>query len=281
MVWSRDKRRYDTWLDIRDFGEGFRADNGFVPDAGYRSVYGEIGLHYYPKGIITFLRPYVVAMGVTEQNGRELRNIVFPGFFFQGRWNSEGWLSLRGYDQERVGGEMVDTQFVRFFLRASPFRFLPTFQIEGDLGDRIDFANDRLRSGGRLIGSLTFRPTDHFEMQLNHQQEWLDVNEEAAEGRLFTAAFDRLKLTYTFSARSLVRVIAQNSDIERNPLLYDDKSVRAHDQSLRFSALYGYKLNWQTVFFVGYGDNQLLDDRDTLQTGDRSLFMKVAYAFQR
>jgi hypothetical protein len=33
--------------------------------------------------------------------------------------------------------------------------------------------------------------------------------------------------------------------------------------------------------FIGYGDNRTLDDEDRLQRADRSIFLKLSYAFQR
>jgi hypothetical protein len=47
------------------------------------------------------------------------------------------------------------------------------------------------------------------------------------------------------------------------------------------SALFAYKLNWQTVLFVGYGDNRTLVDGDRLEPANRQVFLKVSYAFQR
>ena len=85
---------------------------------------------------------------------------------------------------------------------------------------------------------------------------------------------DRLaKGTYTFSPRSLVRAIAQQSTIERDG--------DARDRRFSLSGLYAYKLNWQTVFFVGYGDSSITGETGALTLDRRSVFMKVAYAFQR
>jgi hypothetical protein len=53
-------------------------------------------------------------------------------------------------------------------------------------------------------------------------------------------------------------------------------------ESFSGSALFSYKLNWQTVLFAGYGD-----DRDyvpltgQLEKTDRAFFAKLSYAFQR
>ena len=45
--------------------------------------------------------------------------------------------------------------------------------------------------------------------------------------------------------------------------------------------LFAYKLNWQTVLFLGYGDEREPNERDQLEPISRSLFVKVSYAFQR
>jgi hypothetical protein len=58
--------------------------------------------------------------------------------------------------------------------------------------------------------------------------------------------------------------------------------VDAREQSLDLSGLFAYKLNWQTVLFVGYGDvRELTDDEQRLAPSDRQFFVKLSYAFQR
>src|SRR3712207_6727146 len=101
--------------------------------------------------------------------------------------------------------------------------------------------------------------------------------------------FERLRMQYSFSAKSLVRVIAQYVTTERDPSLYDLCSnfpagqcpLSPRSGSFLGSVLYSYKLNWQTVLFVGYGDDRLLTSADDLVRAGRSLFLKVSYAYQR
>jgi hypothetical protein len=49
------------------------------------------------------------------------------------------------------------------------------------------------------------------------------------------------------------------------------------------SLLFAYKLNWQTVLFVGLGDERDVNvaNDDRLTPARRQLFMKISYAFQR
>jgi len=47
------------------------------------------------------------------------------------------------------------------------------------------------------------------------------------------------------------------------------------------SILFAYKLNWQSVMFVGYGDDRALSPGGDLAPVDRQFFAKLSYAFQR
>ena len=67
---------------------------------------------------------------------------------------------------------------------------------------------------------------------------------------------------------------------ERDPSLYSFPVTR-RDGSFLGSLLYSYKLNWQTVLFLGYGDDRLLLESDDLERTGRSLFFKISYAIQR
>jgi hypothetical protein len=105
--------------------------------------------------------------------------------------------------------------------------------------------------------------------------------EPGVKGRLFTARVDRLRATYTFTSRMFVRAIGQYVETERDPSLYLSP-VEAKTASFSASALFAYKLNWQTVLFLGYGDNRtFLESTDSLEHADRQLFVKLSYAFQR
>ena len=97
---------------------------------------------------------------------------------------------------------------------------------------------------------------------------------------MYTASVERLKTTYSFSAKSLVRVIGQYVSTDRNPARYTFR-VTPHDGSFTGSVLYSYKLNWQTVLFLGYGDDRVLTENNDLAKLDRSVFLKVSYAFLR
>ncbi|HEV7922724.1 MAG TPA: DUF5916 domain-containing protein [Thermoanaerobaculia bacterium] len=263
---TRDRPRYDLFAEVQDLSPRFRDDNGFIPKVGMRLVYGEIGGHWYPKrGFFSFVRPYFAAQhNVAYEGGQSTRRAIFPGAYFEGKWGSSGWVTLRAADAERVDGRILGYRFAEWSLRANPIRSLPAVQLNGTFGQRIDYTRSRVGRGGVVDLSSTVRPTDHLELIGSVKRDWVEES--------YAANIERMKMTYTFSARSLVRLIGQ----------HEDTDLRAsRDGGLSLSALYAYRLNWQTVFFVGYGDQRTLDEREALRPSGRSMFLKVAYAFQR
>jgi hypothetical protein len=65
-----------------------------------------------------------------------------------------------------------------------------------------------------------------------------------------------------------------------DPTLYSS-TVSERSGTFGGSLLLAYKLNWQSVMFVGYGDNRELTDEYDLARLDRQVFVKLSYAIQR
>jgi len=87
---------------------------------------------------------------------------------------------------------------------------------------------------------------------------------------------------YTFNRRSFIRLIGQREARRQDPALYGfDPPVPAKDTSIDYSALFAYKLNWQSVLYFGASEGQSWSPTTTdLEPSGRSIFMKVSYAFQ-
>jgi hypothetical protein len=158
----------------------------------------------------------------------------------------------------------------------SPTRRVAQISLDGNAGEEIDFANSRVGRGATINVSGRVNPTDHLEVQLVQNQQFLNI-----EGRrLFTARVSRVRAVYTFTPRSFVRVIGQYVSTDREPELYRS-TVTRRSATLSGSVLFAYKLNWQSVLFFGYGDDRELSDREQLEQAGRQLFVKMSYAFQR
>jgi hypothetical protein len=272
FVYTRDTTPYDVFSHYIDYSPNFRADNGFLPWAQLHGGYFEFGGHVYPKsGFASFIRPFV---GVGKESAWRGGS---AGFYLEGKYGINGWIGFHPAEQDRIANVFTRRyKFTEVHMKASPSMALPTITLDGSFGDRVDYMNARIGRGGSFTLTSSIRPTTHLELAASVNHEWLNVG----AGQLYAADIDRLKATYVFNARSLARVVAQRSNVDRSAWLYNE-FVSPRDGDLTLSALYGYRINWQTTFFIGYGDFRLLDETARLMPNHRSVFMKASYAFQR
>ena len=82
-----------------DFADGFRADDGFVPQVGYREETPDVGYRFYPTGFFSRLRPLGGAATTrSTATATLISRKLFPGVAFQalGRPARRARLQLRG-----------------------------------------------------------------------------------------------------------------------------------------------------------------------------------------
>lgn len=273
VSWNRQKEKYDAGADLRSIGDRFRADLGFIPQVGFREADAAFGLRFFPEhGLFRFVRPSVFLDQQWDQKQNSIFSRVSPGVNLQGTKNLSVFFAFR---TDTVQGHRE--QYAVWQAQIDPSRRFTRIVLQGTAGQQIDFANGFRPAHGASIGiSPTVRPIDRLTLDLTLNREWLDV----AGGRLYTADVQRLKTTYSFSAKSLVRVIGQYVRTNSNPSLYVFP-IESRSGSFLGSVLYSYKLNWQTVLFAGYGDDRVLLETNNLVKADRSFFFKVSYAIQR
>lgn len=276
LAWSHQKRKYDWFVGGRDIGEDFRADLGFVTQNGIREIEAGGGLRFYPEGKIRFWRPSIVVVRQTDRDNNTLYETVSLGVNGFGIKNTQFFFGVRPTEKIVLGGREFEHAYADWFLQFDPVRRIPRVTLSGRFGESIDFSHGRVGDVMNFSIGTTIRPHDRLDLRFDASRETLDVD----GGRLYTAMFERLRTQYSFSAKSLVRVIAQYVTTERDTSLYNFP-VPAKSGSFLGSILYSYKLNWQTVLFLGYGDNRLLTSHDDLVATGRSAFFKVSYAYQR
>lgn len=277
--WNHQVQHYDWRVVYNQYGDDFRADTGFVPQVGFRESFAAGGLRFYPTGkLFSYVRAYGGADKFFLNNGDNLGHDYFPGVFFIGARNLNGQFEFHD-NQVSVADHLLTQDFFTYFIQFDPGRRFPRITFQGRTGDMIDFDNARVGKGTNISIEATVRPTSHLTLIGDGIREWLNVDEPDASGRLYTASIGRIKGVYVFDARSFVRVIGQYVTTRRDPKLYSFE-VPTRDGNFLASVLYGYRLNWQTVFFIGYGDNGLVDEANSLVHTDRSLFVKISYAWQ-
>jgi len=79
--------------------------------------------------------------------------------------------------------------------------------------------------------------------------------------------------------RTFVRGIVQYRSVSRNLAKYT-VPVGESDEGLFGQFLFSYKVNPQTVVFVGYSENQAGTESFDLVRSDRTFFVKLGYAWR-
>jgi len=280
LSWSHSTRREDWFFQLMNLGEDFRADNGFIPQVGYREAYLDLGYTFRPTDtFFNRVRLFSSNWYDAAPNGDVISRRVSVGSGMDGALNSFIRLELN-QDGIRVGNELLKRFRPRIYVESSPTRAINNFFLDSYVGEEIDFANGREGHGASISGGVSVRPSDHLELRANVSRRWLDVESGTLEGRLFTAQVERLRATWTFNSRAFLRLIGQYVETKRDPALYTF-ATSPKDATLNGSALIAYKLNWQTVMYAGFGDEQALDTvTDKLEANSRQLFAKVSYAWQ-
>ncbi len=279
--WQHSTRRWDWTAQYDDYGSGFRADNGFVPQVGYRKESIDFGYTLYPSGLLSKVRPGFTANRYTERDGSLITRDVSPGITISGRRNLSAQVRW-AVDQVRAGNVVFPQQQVVYTVQVNPSRLLSRISIDGFAGQQVDFDNVRRGTGASINLVMRLRPTNSLEFEADQAVRWL--NERVATTlpeRLFVAQVSRLRTSYNFTPRIFVRLIGQYVHTTRDAALYV-ADVKAREGEFNGSALFAYKLNWQSVLFVGYGDDRTLvtDPTRLVRTG-RQIFMKFSYALQR
>jgi hypothetical protein len=280
-TWNHEERRPVWLLRYRDFADGFRADTGFVPRVGYRQGQATAGWSFYPEGLVTQAQPHVVLVYSEDRAGAVLQRRVEPGLLVLGRRNLQAFASLLLL-AERTGDALLSTTSVAFGAQVDPSRTFTRFGVEGTVGEMVDLANVQVGHGADLALFATVRPHPRLTLDLLAARRWLDVPlpEGGGDGRLFTADVLRAKAFVHFSSRAYLRLVGQWVGTTSDPALFPFP-VDPKEGGFEGSALFTYKLNWQTALYVGYGDERALDERDDLRRTSRQLFAKISYAFQR
>lgn len=288
LYWSYGNPKFDVFSQYQQLGDDFRADNGFIAQVGYREGYLESGWTWRPKDAF-YNR--IRLFGVTysdwaTEDGNILSRRYEAGVGMDGALNSFTRVELN-HDEIRVhdplSGEasLLQRFRPRVYFECVPSRFFNFFSFDVNAGQEIDFTNAREGTGATIASQFILRPGAHLELRANGTVRWLNADEPTASGRVFIAQVERLRATYSFNARSFVRLIGQYEDTRRDATLY---VVPVNAKGARFSGsgLFAYKVNWQTVVYVGYGDEHtyaVLTDK--LEPSSRNLFAKVSYAWQR
>jgi hypothetical protein len=264
---------HDWYVGYKQVDRDFRSDLGFIPQAGYRSA--EVGWGHTWNG-----------------DGSKWWNMFNFGSGLDGEWDLDGnplersysfWFNYAGltqtffdlngtYGRQHYNGLEFNNRSLRadFGIRPSGSVF---FMINASYGDRIDYSNSRPGTRWLVEPEAELKLGRHLTLGLGHTLERLRVD----EGRLYSANISQARIMYSFSRRMFVRTILQYVKYDRNTDIYTFE-IDPESTSLFSQFLFSYKINPQTVFYLGYSDNYNGDQSIRLTQANRTLFVKMGYA---
>ena len=287
LTYKHDRRNWFASSQYESIGDDFRADLGFIEKIDAQKFVAGGGYRWYPTD--HFFSKVTVAgdWDITHtQQDEKLEQESEIYIELEGGYQS--YVASGIAQRERVGRrhdpsniniqnntQMFDETIGWFYTNFVPVKALK-LELDVNYGDNIDFVNDRLGTLTMFNPSVEWKVTESIVFDFSHRYQTLDVD----GGRLFTANLSDLRLNWQISLNSFIRLSSVYTDIERDPNLYIYQQPKAKYQDLGNEVLYGYKLNPQSVFYLGYSDAfKANDEIDNLIQNEKTYFMKVSYAW--
>ena len=279
--YDHESRNWEWDLEYQEVGDDFRADVGFMPRVGFKQ--GEASLERTWRrgsdGLWSRQSVEVQTRQLDDSDGLSLNQNTRLRYHLSGKWQSN--ISAGTYFGDSFwNGQRFDGNGRWISLSSRPVASFD-WGIETNWGDSIDFTHTRAADSFRLSPRVSVNVGRRLRMRLNHTLQQLDVE----GGQLFEANLSQLRVVYQLNVRTFVRAILQHRAISRDTSLYAS-AVDPLTENLFNQLLFSYKLNPQTVFFLGYSDDRLggesLDPLGGLQFQDleqtsRTFFVKLGY----
>lgn len=257
----------------RQISPGFRADLGFITQAGYRQMGG--GFDY------SFLRNpgywyNQITAGTsfqyeTDHNDNLVKKSTNFTLIYHGPLQSK--VNLTGsIGKQFFMGEIFDTNHVEASLLLIPSGKLET-NFYAVIGEHIDF--DNIRPARRILLNpyLTYKIGRRISIDLNHIFERMQVENK----RLYTANVTNFKFIYYFSRRAFLHTNLQYVNYNYNVENYFF-TIDPEFKHLFTKVLFSYKINPRTMLFLGYSDDHYGYLQAPLTQSNRTFFLKIGYA---
>jgi hypothetical protein len=275
LFYLHNTETWDWYANYTEKTPDFRADLGYMPRVGSR--YGEAGWGHTWNGDATkWYTMFNVGSGFDvsrAHDGSLLEKMANYWINYTGPMQSEVDLTGNLFGTLGYNGREFPWSSANLYVGLRPRGWL-SLNFSGRAGSNVDYANTRAATSWRLDPWIELKLGRHFDLGLDHTYERLDVD----EGRLYTANVSQGQLVYQFNRRTFLRAIVQRVDYARNVGLYS-LEVPSDDQRVFSQFLFSYKINPQTVLYLGYSDNYMGYDGVDLAQKDRTLFAKIGYAW--
>lgn len=288
LNYTHDSEYWLVELDHQTIGADFRADLGYMPKADIKIDEAEVTRRFYSEQDSLWQEASISGeWKIIHNTDNELiERELTAGFAIDGPLQSTFELDLihgekvgLRYDStnSNIDGNTDSFNEDQLNLYSSANLNNRTFvSFELTLGDKIDYSHNRLGDLVEAAANITIFVTDHLEVDFYQTYSKLDAKENNSQTNkdinVYTANISELRLSYQFDIQSYLKL----------SLIYNDVDYTGSEKvkDLSSQLIYAYKLNPQTVFFLGYSDISYQDnDLTKLTRAEKTFFTKVSYAF--
>lgn len=269
-------RNWSADLQHTRIDPGFRADLGFISQVGFRrSLVGGRRNWFGEEGASISRVSLRGDWDITHRHDGQLLERELEAYLSVSAAR-EIEANIGGVTRERFwDGRLFDESFMTAFaqMTARPGLRLAVFL---RAGDQLDLTASRMGRIRQFDPSLTADIGRGINLDLSYSHQRLQRD----GGTAFEAQLLDARASWQFDPRQRLRLTVQGSDVERDQALYATP-VDRRARDVGGQLLYSYKLNPRSAVFVGYSHGAFADDRiDTLFDSNRSVFLKLSYAWQ-
>ncbi|WP_372767610.1 DUF5916 domain-containing protein [Pseudoalteromonas sp.] len=277
VKYERDTKAYDLVASYQQVDKDFRSDLGFITKAGYNKSLLGGGYHWYmPKG--EAITDYWVSgdFDITyEQHGDRLEREfeIYAGLEAIYNINTEvGYLTREAKYLSRY----YDEQWGNLWFSGKPYGDL-RFTFYGRIGDRIDYRNAELGDSLYFNPGISWDYNDYLQFKLDHTYSEMKLDDALS----FRVNLTDFRIYMKFNMQSMLKLVVQYEVGKYGDSPLDVVNLISKERDFATQLIYSYKINPQTLFYLGYSDNGYAEsDEQNLKANERTFFTKFSYAWQ-
>jgi hypothetical protein len=276
--WSHTTERYFQFLGYEQIGDGFRADNGYIFQSGFRRFTGTSSGKWHPEGIWTNVQPYLWYQETqVRADGALIGSGVVPGLLINGPHDLALDFETHPFVSQRVLPTSALHRYTQNFvdITAVPASWFYTAEARCTIGRKVDIANDRVASGANWLLDAGFRALDHFELGLHMEQDFIEgVHSE----RTLSDTLGQVLALAHLDAMHSMRVIWQHHSTRRLAESATDVPT-SYTRTDATSVLYGWRPS--SVRGLWFGATRSQTTGTIVPTGQSlELFVKFDWSFR-
>jgi hypothetical protein len=268
-------RKWLGFLALDELSPEFRADAGFIPRVDLRAATGMLTRTIWGGAGSPFTQLQFGVTGNAKTDHQWTLTDRSAGVNAMYLGPAQTSVLLEGFrDYQRLAGVGHDLTWGRVSLQSQPWGSAKLW-LTVRAGDEVDVVNNRTGSVVAVTPTAQLYFGRALNVNLQHDYQRLRFG----GGRVFTANLLQARVLYHLNTRTFVRVIVHWEHVDREPARYV-VAVPATSQSVFTQLLFSYKLNPQTVAFLGYSDASLGTEVVDLTRLNRTFFIKLGYALR-